>query len=538
MKSLLKIIKKPVSQIKPLNGRQVKNNAGGYVYCVSDEQRVLRFLILGTDGGTYYAREAQHTLQATDFLRQYVQKNAPKALELLLEVSQSGRAPKAAPLLLLLALIAKTAPEAADRQAAWQALPTVARTGTMLLNFVAFADALGGWGRLTRQGVARVYQDLPLDKLALWTIKYKSRDGWSQADALRKSHPKTADPLRNAVFKYMVDGVLEVTTELTSKPNTKPSLELLEGHLLAKEASSDTQASQLMQQYRLPIEAIPTQLRGSEVYRAALHTNGLTWLLRNLGNLSRLGVLQQSDRELVGQIVDRLSDPQSLKRGRIHPLDALKARLTYAAGRGLRGSGQWQPVAEVVEALEQAFYLSFSNVQPANTRHILGVDVSGSMTCGTVGGVMGLTPNMAATAMSMVALRREPAAHIMGFTDIFRPLGITATNNLATAMSKTQRRSFGRTDCSLPMTWAAKNKIEAETFIIYTDNDTWAGDIHPTEALDNYCQKMGIAARIIVVAFAASRFSIADPQRSDMLDVVGFDSAAPQVITAFARGEL
>ena len=35
---------------------------------------------------------------------------------------------------------------------------------------------------------------------------------------------------------------------------------------------------------------------------------------------------------------------------------------------------------------------------------------------------------------------------------------------------------------------------------------------------------------------AANRFTIADPQDRGMLDMVGFDSAAPQVISDFALG--
>ncbi|MHA0034429.1 hypothetical protein ACXXDK_05645 [Deinococcus sp. PESE-38] len=56
--------------------------------------------------------------------------------------------------------------------------------------------------------MANVYETADVDKLALWAVKYKARDGWSQADALRKAHPKTDDAARNAVLKFMVDGVL------------------------------------------------------------------------------------------------------------------------------------------------------------------------------------------------------------------------------------------------------------------------------------------------------------------------------------------
>lgn len=535
MKNLLNAIN-PLNrkQTERLDARQVGNNAGGFVYQLSDEGRLTRFLVLGTDGGTFYANERKHTLQATEFLKTFVQVDAAKALAVTLDVVRNNRAPKVDPALLVLALIAKTAPDAADRKAAWDALPEVARTGTMLLHFLAFADALGGWGRLTRQGVARVYETADVEKLALWAVKYKSRDGWSQADALRKAHPKTEDAARNAVLKFMVDGVLP---DLASDVSA-PALRMIEGHLLAMQVQTDKDAATLMRGYDLPVEAVPTHVRGAEVYRAALATNGLTWLLRNLGNLGRLGVLTLNDRDVVKAVIDRITDPTALKRGRIHPLDALKARLVYAQGHGVKGSGTWTPVPKVVDALEDAFYAAFGNVQPAGTRHLLGLDVSGSMTWGQVAGVPGLTPNMAAAAMSMVALRTEPEAFTMGFASEFRALGITPKDTLESAMKKAQSSSFGSTDCAQPMLWAAKNKVQADTFVIYTDNETWAGNIHPTVALDQYRQKMGIHARLIVVGLTATQFTIADPNRSDMLDVVGFDTAAPNIMTSFARGEV
>ncbi|GAA4014372.1 TROVE domain-containing protein [Deinococcus rubellus] len=520
-------------QHRPLDARQVKNNAGGFVYALGDAARLTRFLVLGSDGGTFYAGAQAHTVQATDFLRELVECDAALALRIMLDVVRAGRALRPDPALLVLALIAKTAPDVADRQAAWRALPEVARTGTMLLHFLAFVKALGGWGRLTRRGVANVYETLDVNRLALWAVKYKGRDGWTQADALRLAHPKTADPVRNAVLKFMVSG------DLVPPPDADaPALRVIEGHSLVQQAPTDEAAARLMLAYGLPIEGVPTHLRGPEVYRAAMQTNGLTWLLRNLGNLSRVGVLSVNDRELVGAVVARLTDPLALARGRIHPLDTLKARLVYAAGRGVRGNSSWLPVPRVVDALEEAFHTAFGQVRPAGTRHLLALDVSGSMTWGEVAGVPGLTPNMAAAAMGMLALRTEPEALTMGFADQFRALGITPRDTLEAAMRKAQSASFGATDCAQPMRWAAQANVDVDTFVVYTDNETWAGTVHPSAALDQYRQRTGLAARLIVVGLTATQFSVADPHRSDMLDVVGFDTAAPDLMSAFARGEL
>jgi len=97
---------------------------------------------------------------------------------------------------------------------------------------------------------------------------------------------------------------------------------------------------------------------------------------------------------------------------------------------------------------------------------------------------------------------------------------------------------FGGTDCALPMLWALENGVAADAFVIYTDSETWAGDIHPAQALRQYRERTGIAARLVIVGMISNGFSIADPNDAGMLDVVGFDTATPELIAAFVRGEI
>ena len=100
------------------------------------------------------------------------------------------------------------------------------------------------------------------------------------------------------------------------------------------------------------------------------------------------------------------------------------------------------------------------------------------------------------------------------------------------------RHTFGATDASLPMRYAQALQREVDTFVIHTDSETWYGDIHPAEALRDYRHASGIDARLVVVGMVANGFSIADPADPGMLDVVGFDTATPQLISDFARGAL
>ena len=153
-----------------------------------------------------------------------------------------------------------------------------------------------------------------------------------------------------------------------------------------------------------------------------------------------------------------------------------------------------------MDALDAAFDRSFTQAPQTNKRLYLGIDVSGSMGNSEVAGVPGLTPRMAAAAMAMVIARREPNYYMAGFAGAnnnwsdgrygagtrMEPLSITASDSIHDAMAKTQAMPFGRTDCALPMLHAMEMKMNVDCFIILTDSETWAGNIHPVEALRQY----------------------------------------------------
>ena len=113
------------------------------------------------------------------------------------------------------------------------------------------------------------------------------------------------------------------------------------------------------------------------------------------------------------------------------------------------------------------------------------------------------------------------------------PLDIAARDSIADAVRKTQALPFGGTDCALPMLDALRRRIPVDCFVVLTDSETWAGSVHPAEALRNYRVEMDLPAKLAVVAMVSNGFSIADPEDGGMLDVVGFDAAAPQLIADF-----
>jgi 60 kDa SS-A/Ro ribonucleoprotein len=209
----------------------------------------------------------------------------------------------------------------------------------------------------------------------------------------------------------------------------------------------------------------------------------------------------------------------------------------YSRGHSEKGAGRWSPVAPVVDALDDAFYLSFGAITPTGTRQLLALDVSGSMTMSQIAGLP-ITPREASAALAMVTVRTEPSCAILAFDDQLTELTISPRQRLDDVVRTISDRPFQRTDCALPMLWALHKKLPIDAIQIYTDSETWYGNTHPSQALRQYRQQMGIPTKLIVHGMTSTGFSIAPPGDDSCLDVCGFDLAVPQVVSEFITGTI
>src|SRR4029077_17903680 len=135
---------------------QVPNSAGGFAWAVDDWMRLERFLILGTEGGSYYASERKLTRENAEAVERCIVADGVRAVGRIVAISDAGRAPKNEPALFALAMAAKLG-GVDTRRGALAALPRVARIGTHLFHFAEYVKALGGWGRGTMRAFARWY---------------------------------------------------------------------------------------------------------------------------------------------------------------------------------------------------------------------------------------------------------------------------------------------------------------------------------------------------------------------------------------------
>jgi len=542
----------------PIPGRDmVENNAGGFVFKLDEWKQLERFLILGSEGGTFYVSEKKLTAENANKVLLLLQKDGLKVVAKTVEMLTSGRAPKPDTAIFVLALAAAKGDDA-TRKAALAAVPSALKTGTQLLKFVDTVNELRGWGRGLKKAIQLWFKGRKAETLALQLVKYKQREGWSMKDVLRLAKPVPADDVQGKLFGWTAKRDNAAWAKAPVAPGDKAldfvwAAEQASGLRLVAENADTAEAKAILAEanqasvkklvdlivtYRLPREALPTEaLNRAEVWEALLQEMPMTAMIRNLGTMSKIGLLKPlSDAEKL--VAGRLTDAARLRGAKVHPIQVLSALRTYSSGRGVRSAATWTVSSKIVESLDEAFELSFGAVEPAGTRHLLGLDVSSSMTWGEIAGVPGLSPSAATAALAVVAARTEPWTAIMGFADTFRDLGITARDRVDVAARKVSGLTFGGTDASLPMTWALENKIQVDTFVVLTDNETWAGNIQPVQALEKYRQATGIGARLIVVGMTSTGFTIADPNDAGMLDVVGFDGATPAFMAKFAKGDL
>lgn len=538
---------KVTPQSQPVPGReqeQVKNAAGGYVFKIGDFDLMRRFLILGAEGGTYYTNERDLTIANAKAVASCIKQDGKAAVDMIVQVSDGGLAPKNDPALFALAMAAsKDFGDEQTRRYAFENLGKIARIPTHLFQFIEYTQAFRGWGRGLRTAVGNWYNDKPASQLAYHVAKYQSRNKWSNRDALRLAHPKAEDATRNLIYKWIVDGV-DGKKEGEGLPweawEQDEVLKILYAFEMAKRATSKGEIVRLIADFNLPRECIPTNwLNEPDVWEALLVNMPITAMVRNLGKMTAIGLLAPLSPE-TKLVAERLTDEQRLVKGRVHPMALLIALKTYEQGHGERGSLKWQPVRQIVDGLDSGFYVAFKAVEPTGKAIEIAIDASGSMSY-PVMGITNLSCREAAVAMSLVTANVEDQYLTVGFTHDrnVREVPISPKQRLTDAMREFERMiDPSGTDCALPFQYAIERKLHVDAFFLYTDNESWSGNIQPFQNLSKYRQLSGNDSYLVVVAMASQPYSIADPKDKKCLNVVGFDTSAPNVMSAFITGNI
>jgi len=514
--------------VAPIPGRaaeMARNNSGSFTFTLDDWGVLDRFLMIGSESAGYYVGAKETAKQSFDVMKKCIKEDGVRAVNRIVEYSLAGRAPKNDPAVVGLSLAAIYG-DPVTVAAAYEALPKVCRIGTHLFLFVSMLDALGKWNAAAKRGVSAWYTNKTMDKLAVQLLKYQSRNGWAHRDVLRLAHVKPSNEVQSNLFRYSVKGEL---AEGAPVPQILVDFEYL------KRATTKVEVLKLIEgQDLLTWEMVPTQfLKDKDVLFALVKNMGMTALIRKLGSLAANGVtgpLSEGSK----LVVAKLTDMEAITRGRVHPVTILQAMKQYTAGHGDKGSLTWTPDQKIVSALDDAFYASFGAVDKTDENYMIGIDISPSMFGARVNGSPNLTAAEVAAVMGMAIARNQPNHYMVGFNNRLIELSISPTMRLDAALSSI-RKSWdgGGTDCAKVFEHALEKNLPIDKFVTITDNETNSGRQAPVQALNKFRQKVGRNAKSVVIGTSVSQFTIADPKDGGMLDIAGFDSAAPQIIANF-----
>ena len=540
---------------KPVPKREaqsVQNYGGGYSLKVSPETCLERFLILGVEGSYYNIpknkEDAQKLLVAenTKNVLSLLHDNPDLVLNKVAEIRKEKRAISNDPALYVLAH-ACNSPNQTTKIKAYDMIEDICGTGTDLFHFLEMVTSLRGWSAGLRKGVSKWYTEKNWDRLVYQTLKYRQRDGWSQKDAIRCAHPRTTSIEKNLLFDYFVNGKTENLENFCKYKSdeckgSKQILAFLEIQNWKQEEKSAEQTKRLVKLILfadLTHEMIPTWYKNvPEVQEALLQKMPVLATIRMLPSLTMSGLVGPFSAA-TKLIVDRITDSYQLIKAGVHPLQVLVASRVYGQGYGFKGSGVWTPDPKIVGALEDTFDLSFKSAPITGKNYMISVDVSASMSS-----LFQETPLLyceAAACIALTMVKREPSTHTMCFSNKLNVLGLTEKDTLQSATQKARMYNTASTDAGLPIEYAIKNELPVDVFLHITDNDFNSGK-HPLLLTEEFRKKMGRpTTRLISLGMIPYTYGIGSKRTSFgslkedpyVLDIAGFDSSIPKLISAF-----
>ena len=540
---------------RPIAGREsdmtTSHTGQHYVFQVTNEDQLKRFLLSGSLGGFYV--NAQQDLEGQlDFLyaingTQNSEEEAQHLLSVIIDFSNQGRAVKND--YAILAMVAfSMSPYNSVRQMVYSNLRTVVRTATHLFMFASLVKQLRGWGKGLKKALARWYLEKNPEALSYQLVKYRNREGWTHRDMLRVAHPRTEDPLYNTLFQYAAHPEDETNRgrvcEFYPLVNAYETMRRFQTEAAQEGSSSETIAEglRLVREHNLPHEVVPNDWkRRTDVWEELLQAGMLPEAtLRNLGRMSSIGVFQNRNNV---EAVRNVFSSENLQRARLHPLRIYTALKVYASGGGSLGSLTWTPNREIGNILETAFYNSFAYCEPTYSRVMLSLDVSGSMSAPINGRFfspckkheVSCAEASAIIAKSFKAV--ESNTTVNAFSDHLTDANYAfdGVDSIGDSVRRLAQIPMGATNLSLPLENALNSQEHYDAFIMMTDNEVNVYGMHPAKLLQRYRQQVNPNAKLIVIGMQANNISIADPADPNTLEIGGFDASCPKLITEFLK---
>lgn len=485
------------------NPDKIINDAGGYVFEATDNDKLMRFLVIGTNDSFYRSGEF-NSKKYYDYVLDMVSNNEDVVFDAVNKVVSGNLAKSKTPTIFTIAVLMNYAK---DKAKARELASQYIKTSTDLFSWIDFVKNTkssygSGMGRAKRRVIQEFY-DMSDDSLAYQMVKYRSREGWSHKDVMRVGHPFLKNKelaqfaLGNDFNVNEVPSIVQGFTKMSSAKNIEDVLDILDEYK------------------NLPWETVPTEfLKEFDVWNKLLENNAIPQvaMVRKLKVFIDNRFFHKSAtfrREVESKIVD------GAKNRPLHPMNYFLAfsNLTYNV---------LNVPTSTLDALEEAFELSFKSVPSLGEKMKICVDVSGSMVWNN--------SHIQALAAGLVLLKQEPSSEFYTFSDSESKSNITPSTSIQDAL-KSKFNSAGTNIGSVIKGAIDDNKFY-DSFVILTDSDVNYG--HRVDNLINqYREKVNPNAKIITIAQVTNEFSLTSGDDDKSLNIAGIRPDSIQAVNYF-----
>jgi 60 kDa SS-A/Ro ribonucleoprotein len=137
--------------------------------------------------------------------------------------------------------------------------------------------------------------------------------------------------------------------------------------------------------------------------------------------------------------------------------------------------------------------------------------------------------------MAITLARCEPHSTVVQFdTQVRGVLPVTKR----TTITSIDNATGVATDVASPVIWAMGQGEHFDAFIVLTDDETWAGSMHPSQALEAYRRQVNAKVKLVCCSMAANHASVVDPLDGLSLGCAGLDANLPSIVANFIGTEL
>jgi 60 kDa SS-A/Ro ribonucleoprotein len=504
-----------------------RNEAGGPAYGLSPRHALAQLAATGCLGNVYYADAGE---QRETLLRLIDQVDDAGFLARLALYSRRRALMKDMPAALLLALAGR------DRGLFRRVFPRVADNGRVLRTFFQLLRG-GAFGRKSlshclQRAVQRWLNDASVGLLLSASIGNDP----SLRDVLRLARPTPKDDARRALF-----GFLTGRDPQQWAPAGPADLPAEVRDLLAyRQARTEEEQLAILARNHFRWDLLADQVRGRAVWKEIARQMGVQALRMNLNMLLRHGVFE--DRAMVEHVASRLADADEVRNARQMPYQYLAAYL----------NARDDLPAKVRAGLQTAAEHACGNVPALSGPIVIGLDVSGSISCPVTGTRARGTPSKVrcvdTAALFAAAIRRtNPDSVIIPFDDHAHRVEAGAGEGILELAERLARYGGGGTDCSVPLA-EANTTYRDRPFagvVLLSDCESWVGEgrYGSTGVVQEWRRftanqarlRPGVFPRLVCIDLQPYT-TVQAPETPDILNVGGFSDAVFEVVAGFVGG--